>query len=830
MMKKILALALLLGLFALPAGAGAVSMHNVSNGRVEIPVCSGGCQGHVITGTRKDNGTVVRVTGNHNITIRDLNIQQEEDKGNGYPLHFGNYEKSTVNLTIEGNNIVKAQGGLLPLPAILLTGNNSQLVITADSTGTLTANSKESKGYASAIGGHSSNYSGTVIINGGTIYAQGGYMSAGIGGSVECSNGTIIINGGAVSASAEGVYGVSLGAGDSKSGEPTPNAQITIGKTAHVYMPRGCRGTLTINGVKNGDYVKGTYHDAYVAAGFPCALCKKEVNKENAKLILNPKELDYNGQPQKPDAALVLTAELGGETYRYNFIEGTDYVLRCEMEQDGQSVSIDTPTDAGTYELVAYSGSTVIDSAEFVIKKVASKVTAAPAANTLTYTGSAQALVSAGEADGGTLVYSLDGADFSEEIPTGTDAGDYTVYYTVVGDKNHDDTSVQPVSVSIAKAQPELPQALSGVYGEQLSRVDLPEGWTWDATDAVIEGAANSASYAGDKNHVPANGVTLTVAVVQSQTEMSAAAKKSAYTYGETVRIDVTPKATGESAKKRMARFAEPQPGEVSLWNGETQITEGIPAASGKTVTFDLSTVTAGLTPGSYTLTAKYTANDNMAAQTAAVSFTVAYAEDTPESDAAVSGEKNEAEWFRQEPTLTAPEGSEISFDCGPEAAWSDTLTLPDEEGEYTVTYYVKDEATGLIAEKTVTFKVDKSTPQVAEIAIDTSATTAQITAPAMDAHSGVLSYSLTQNTGKEKLTITHHGDGSFTVEGMAQGKAYEMTLSVRDKAGHTLAVSFTLNAAQLPQTGDDSSIMLWLALMTLAGAAMLALRRRESV
>ena len=178
MMKKILALALLLGLFALPTGAGAVSRHNVSNGRVEIPVCSGGCQGHVITGTRKDNGTVVRVTGNHNITIRDLNIQQEKGKGNGYPLHFGNYKKSTVNLTIEGNNIVKAQGDDSPLPAILLTGKNSQLVITADSTGTLTANSKESGGYASAIGGHSSNYSGTVIINGGTIYAQVGSMSA----------------------------------------------------------------------------------------------------------------------------------------------------------------------------------------------------------------------------------------------------------------------------------------------------------------------------------------------------------------------------------------------------------------------------------------------------------------------------------------------------------------------------------------------------------------------------------------------------------------------------------------------------------------------------
>ena len=53
---------------------------------------------------------------------------------------------------------------------------------------------------------------------------------------------------------------------------------------------------------------------------------------------------------------------------------------------------------------------------------------AAPRPNALTYTGEPQALVKAGD---GTMTYSLDGTNYSAEIPTGTDAGTYTVYYRV---------------------------------------------------------------------------------------------------------------------------------------------------------------------------------------------------------------------------------------------------------------------------------------------------------------------------------------------------------------------------------------------------------------
>jgi len=81
----------------------------------------------------------------------------------------------------------------------------------------------------------------------------------------------------------------------------------------------------------------------------------------------------------------------------------------------------------------------------------------APTAEKLTYTGNAQALVSAGEVEGGKLLYSKDNKTWSEEIPTGTKAGGYDVYYKVEGDKNHSDAAAKLVKVTIAerKASPD---------------------------------------------------------------------------------------------------------------------------------------------------------------------------------------------------------------------------------------------------------------------------------------------------------------------------------------------------------------------------------------
>ena len=80
-------------------------------------------------------------------------------------------------------------------------------------------------------------------------------------------------------------------------------------------------------------------------------------------------------------------------------------------------------------------------------------ITPPTAQENLTYTGQEQALITAGSvADYGTMQYSLtENGTYSQDIPTGTDAGTYTVWYRVIGDANHNDTTPASVAVSIGK-------------------------------------------------------------------------------------------------------------------------------------------------------------------------------------------------------------------------------------------------------------------------------------------------------------------------------------------------------------------------------------------
>ena len=85
----------------------------------------------------------------------------------------------------------------------------------------------------------------------------------------------------------------------------------------------------------------------------------------------------------------------------------------------------------------------------------------APAANALTYNGNEQALITAGSVtSGGTMQYSLtENGTYSQDIPTGTDAGAYTVWYRVIGDANHNDTAPASVAVRIGQK----PLTITGV-------------------------------------------------------------------------------------------------------------------------------------------------------------------------------------------------------------------------------------------------------------------------------------------------------------------------------------------------------------------------------
>ena len=94
------------------------------------------------------------------------------------------------------------------------------------------------------------------------------------------------------------------------------------------------------------------------------------------------------------------------------------------------------------------------------VSKAAPTVTA-PTAKMLTYTGTAQKLVNAGSATGGTMYYAVttentaptDDNLYTTSIPSKTDAGTYYVWYRVAGDGDHYDSDPACITAEIKKAE-----------------------------------------------------------------------------------------------------------------------------------------------------------------------------------------------------------------------------------------------------------------------------------------------------------------------------------------------------------------------------------------
>lgn len=158
------------------------------------------------------------------------------------------------------------------------------------------------------------------------------------------------------------------------------------------------------------------------------------------------------------------------------------------------------PTDAGTYdvrvrvEADATHHEAVSEPVTFTIAKVDATVETAPiAAENLTYDKDDMfTLINAEHASvtGGELQYAL-GEDgiYSTSLPTVTEAGTYSVYYKVVGDRNHKDTEPIKIDVTVSKAAPsyQVPIDISATCGDKLSTIQLPNGFEWTDEDVALE-------------------------------------------------------------------------------------------------------------------------------------------------------------------------------------------------------------------------------------------------------------------------------------------------------------------------------------------------------
>ena len=130
--------------------------------------------------------------------------------------------------------------------------------------------------------------------------------------------------------------------------------------------------------------------------------------------------------------------------------------------------------------------------------------------------------------------------------------------------------------------------------------------------------------------------------IAQSGTEFSGGVtvtrSNKVYNYGDTIYVNVTPKATGKAPIRKVRTLNTPQVGQMAIYEGDRQLTEAQTVTSGKELTFTIDTAKANLERGKHTLTAKFVESQNMAAQTGTVDVTITWAWIT-NADVAVEGE-----------------------------------------------------------------------------------------------------------------------------------------------------------------------------------------------
>ena len=184
-----------------------------------------------------------------------------------------------------------------------------------------------------------------------------------------------------------------------------------------------------------------------------------DFTKETALVIVNGHEKTYTVTlPALP--TLETPKEYGAPTYELGEIKlgGGYYTSGAKVENGAltlpiQKNDVETTGSVGTVSVVIksanYEDITLTVNVNATNKLV--PTVTAPTANALTYNGAEQALVTAGQTTGGTMLYRLGDSEWSEQLPTAKNAGKYTVWYKVQGDAEYADVAEQSLTVTAAK-------------------------------------------------------------------------------------------------------------------------------------------------------------------------------------------------------------------------------------------------------------------------------------------------------------------------------------------------------------------------------------------
>ena len=181
--------------------------------------------------------------------------------------------------------------------------------------------------------------------------------------------------------------------------------------------------------------------------------------EENTQTITAEDVTVTFGDTDKNVSASVTKPETDGGVISFAVKEGsTDYI---DINASTGALTIKkVPADGKAYVTVTAAETSsftqTTKDVTITINKADSAVKTAPTTLPLKHTGSAQALATAGKAEGGEILYTLGEnatiaptEDWSTSIPTATDAGTYYVWYKVVGDENHNDSVPACVTTKI---------------------------------------------------------------------------------------------------------------------------------------------------------------------------------------------------------------------------------------------------------------------------------------------------------------------------------------------------------------------------------------------
>ena len=226
---------------------------------------------------------------------------------------------------------------------------------------------------------------------------------------------------------------------------------------ASVDSGKNVTATVTLMGQAAKNYA--LEQSSFPTTGSITKAAAPDFTKETALTIVNGYEKTYTvtlpALPtlETPKEYGAPTYELGGITLDGSYYTGGAKVENGKLILPIQKNDVKTTGPVGTVTVVIkstnYEDITLTVNVNATNKLV--PTVTAPTANALTYNGAEQALVTAGKTTGGTMLYRLDNSEWSEQLPTAKNAGEYTVWYKVQGNAEYADVAEQNVTVTVAK-------------------------------------------------------------------------------------------------------------------------------------------------------------------------------------------------------------------------------------------------------------------------------------------------------------------------------------------------------------------------------------------